>query len=101
MGNGSAKKDHVIAMAMDNPKFLLESGGGPLVTDSVGVPWTGVFVNSNGDLTVDLRSNIGAETQRHALSKFQTTSAPSQSAISRLANATSNSIAVKPERLIS
>jgi Mn-containing catalase len=63
MGNGSAKKDHVIAMAMDNPKFLLESGGGPLVTDSVGVPWTGVFVNSNGDLTVDLRSNIGAETR--------------------------------------
>lgn len=63
MGNGSAKKDNVIAMAMDNPKFLLESGGGPLVTDSVGVPWTGVFVNSNGDLTVDLRSNIGAETR--------------------------------------
>jgi Mn-containing catalase len=63
MGNGSAKKNHVIAMAMDNPKFLLESAGGPLVTDSVGVPWTGVFVNSNGDLTVDLRSNIGAETR--------------------------------------
>lgn len=63
MGNGSAKKDYVIAMAMDNPKSLLESGGGPLVTDSVGVPWTGVFVNSNGDLTVDLRSNIGAETR--------------------------------------
>jgi Mn-containing catalase len=63
MGNGSAKKDHVIAKAMDNPKFLLESAGGPLVTDSVGVPWTGVFVNSNGDLTVDLRSNIGAETR--------------------------------------
>jgi Mn-containing catalase len=63
MGNGSTKKNHVIAMAMDNPKFLLESAGGPLVTDSVGVPWTGVFVNSNGDLTVDLRSNIGAETR--------------------------------------
>lgn len=63
MGNGSAKKDHVIAMAMDNPRFLLESGGGPLVTDSLGIPWQGVFVNSNGDLTVDLRSNIGAETR--------------------------------------
>jgi Mn-containing catalase len=63
MGNGSVKKRDVIGMAMDNPKFLLESGGGPLVTDSVGIPWTGAFVNANGDLTVDLRSNIGAETR--------------------------------------
>ncbi|HWA98763.1 MAG TPA: manganese catalase family protein [Pirellulales bacterium] len=63
MGNGSAKKKDVIAQAMDNPRFLIESGGGPLVTDSLGVPWTGAFVNANGDLTVDLRSNIGAETR--------------------------------------
>jgi Mn-containing catalase len=63
MGNGSAKKNDVIGMAMDNPRFLIESGGGPMVTDSLGVPWTGAFVNSNGDLTVDLRSNIGAETR--------------------------------------
>jgi Mn-containing catalase len=63
IGNGSARKGDVIGMAMDNPRFLLESGGGPLVTDSVGVPWTGAFVNANGDLTVDLRSNIGAETR--------------------------------------
>jgi Mn-containing catalase len=67
IGNGSAKKEHVIAQAMDNPKFLLESAGGPLVTDSVGVPWTGAFVNANGDLTVDLRSNIGAETRAKVL----------------------------------
>ena len=63
MGNGSVKKDNVIGMAMDNPRFLLESGGGPLVTDSLGVPWTGAFVNANNDLSVDLRSNIGAETR--------------------------------------
>jgi Mn-containing catalase len=50
-------------MAMDNPRFLTESGGGPMVTDSLGVPWTGAFVNANGDLTVDLRSNIGAESR--------------------------------------
>jgi Mn-containing catalase len=63
MGNGSAKKRDVIGMAMDNPRFLIESGGGPMVTDSLGVPWTGSFVSANGDLTVDLRSNIGAETR--------------------------------------
>src|SRR5689334_19896858 len=63
IGNGSAKKESVIAMAMDNPRFLTESGGGPMVTDAVGVLWTGSFVNANGDLTVDLRSNIAAETR--------------------------------------
>ena len=63
IGNGSAKKNDVIGMAMDNPRFLIESGGGPMVTDSLGEPWTGAFVNSNGDLTVDLRSNIGAESR--------------------------------------
>jgi Mn-containing catalase len=63
MGNGSVKKKNVISMALDNPRFLLESGGGPMPTDSQGVPWTGAFVNANGDLTVDLRSNIAAETR--------------------------------------
>ena len=63
LGNGAAKKGDVIGQAMANPNFLLESQGGPLVTDSRGVPWTGAFVNANGDLTVDLRSNIAAESR--------------------------------------
>jgi Mn-containing catalase len=64
LGSRAAKKNDVIAMAMDNPKFLIDgTGGGPSVTDSVGTPWTGAFVNANGDLTVDLRSNIGAESR--------------------------------------
>src|SRR5688572_18382059 len=46
---------------MANPHFLIESGGGPMVTDSRGIPWSGTYVNANGDLTVDLRSNMGAE----------------------------------------
>ncbi|MEX2174758.1 MAG: manganese catalase family protein [Pirellulaceae bacterium] len=63
IGNGSARKNDVIGRAMDNPRFLIESGGGPMATDSNGVPWSGAFVNANGDLTVDLRSNIGAESR--------------------------------------
>jgi Mn-containing catalase len=63
MGARAVKKRDVITAAMDNPHFLLESGGGPMVTDSRGVPWTGMFVNANGDLTVDMRSNIGAESR--------------------------------------
>jgi Mn-containing catalase len=63
LGARNAKKGDVIAQCMDNPHFLLESSGGPMLTDSRGIPWTAAFVNANGDLTVDLRSNIGAESR--------------------------------------
>jgi len=48
---------------MVNPQFLALSGGGPTVTNSQGVPWSGSYVNANGDLTVDLRSDIAAESR--------------------------------------
>lgn len=60
---GKASKENVIHDAMSNPHFLIESGGGPMVTDSRGIPWSGTYVNANGDLTVDLRSNMGAESR--------------------------------------
>jgi Mn-containing catalase len=60
---GGAEKDAVIHEAMVNPQFLVLSGGGPRLTDSQGVPWQGSFVNANGDLSVDLRSNIAAESR--------------------------------------
>ena len=62
MGGKGAKED-VIHEAMANPHFLLESAGGPVLTDSRGIPWSGTYVNANGDLTVDLRSNMGAESR--------------------------------------
>lgn len=58
---GKDKKENYIHEAMTNPQFFVLSGGGPTVTDSNGNPWQGSFVNANGDLTVDLRSNMGAE----------------------------------------
>ena len=61
--NGKAGKEAFIHEALTNPQFLVLSGGGPTVTDSVGTPWSGSFVNANGDLTVDLRSNIAAESR--------------------------------------
>ena len=63
MGARTTKKRDVIEAALSNPAFFHQSGGGPLPTDCRGVPWTGAFVNANGDLTVDLRSNIGAESR--------------------------------------
>jgi Mn-containing catalase len=56
-------RDKLIQEALSNPQFYVLSGGGPTVTDSVGTPWSGAYVNANGDLTVDLRSNIGAESR--------------------------------------
>jgi Mn-containing catalase len=60
---GQAEKENYIHQAMTNPQFFVLSGGGPTVTDSRGVPWQGSYVNANGDLTVDLRSNIAAESR--------------------------------------
>jgi Mn-containing catalase len=36
-------------------------GGGPALTNSAGVPWTAAYIDSIGDPTCDLRSNIAAE----------------------------------------
>lgn len=60
---GKASKEDYIHEAMINPHFFVHSGGGPMLTDCMGNPWSGNFVNANGDLTVDLRSNIAAESR--------------------------------------
>lgn len=51
-------KDEVIHESMVNPEFLALSGGGPTLTNAQGAPWSGGYVNANGELTVDLRSRI-------------------------------------------
>jgi Mn-containing catalase len=38
-------------------------GGGPSLTNSSGVPWTAAYVDSRGEPTADLRSNIAAESR--------------------------------------
>jgi Mn-containing catalase len=61
--DGKASKEEYIHEAITHPHFFVLSGGCPHVTDSQGVPWTGAYVTANGDLTVDLRSNIAAESR--------------------------------------
>ncbi|WP_207531944.1 manganese catalase family protein [Desertivirga arenae] len=63
MLDGKAAKEGFIHEAMINPQFCVLSGGGPMLTDSNGNPWTANYLNANGDLTVDLRSNIAAESR--------------------------------------
>lgn len=58
-----SERDELVHEAATSPAFLVLSGGGPTVTNSVGYPWNGQYVNANGDLTVDLRSDIAAESR--------------------------------------
>jgi Mn-containing catalase len=58
---GKGERDQIIQEAATNPQFLDLSGGAPTLTNSSGVPWTATYVSANGDLTVDLHSDIAAE----------------------------------------
>lgn len=58
-----AHKDDVIHQVATNPSYLSLTGGGPDVVNSAGVPWSGAYVNANGEPSVDVRSNIAAESR--------------------------------------
>jgi Mn-containing catalase len=63
--NGNGAKEEVIHQAIIQPQLLVSSGGGPALTNSMGIPWSAAYINgdANGDLTVDLRSDIAAESR--------------------------------------
>ena len=50
--NGAGNDSHVTQVLY---------GGGPALTNSGGVPWTAAYIDSIGEPTADLRSNIAAE----------------------------------------
>jgi Mn-containing catalase len=56
-------RDQIINQVAISPLFLVLSGGGPDVKDSAGNPWTSTFIDANGEPTVDLRSNVAAESR--------------------------------------
>ena len=58
--DGREQAIHQVAV---NPLFFALSRGGPDVKDSAGNNWTAVFIDANGDPTVDLRSNLAAESR--------------------------------------
>src|SRR4051794_8209862 len=63
--NGKAAKEEVIHQGMTAPQFFVGSAGSPCYTNSQGVPWTAAYINGDaqGELTSDLRSDMGAETR--------------------------------------
>lgn len=62
MLDGQSAKENYIHEAMINPHFFIVSGGTPTLTDSVGNPWSASYIMGMGDLTADLRLDVGAET---------------------------------------
>ena len=63
-------KEELMHEALTNPQFLVQSGGGPTLTDSQGVPFNGAYIDANGDLTVDLRSNMAAESRAKIMYEY-------------------------------
>lgn len=63
MMEGKPAKDDFIHQAMVNPQFLVLAPGSPMLTDSNGNPWSAMYVTADAELTVDLRSNIAAESR--------------------------------------
>jgi Mn-containing catalase len=63
LNGNSQERDNLIQDSILDPQFLVLSGGAPKLTNSQGQPWSGAYVNANGDPTVDLRSNIAAESR--------------------------------------
>ncbi|MDB5010524.1 MAG: manganese catalase, partial [Mucilaginibacter sp.] len=62
--NGKAANEDIIHQALSaNPQFGIITGGGPTLRNSQGIPWCASYIHSNGDLTVDLRSNLASESR--------------------------------------
>jgi Mn-containing catalase len=62
--NGKAAKESIIHQALTaNPQFGIITGGGVTPRNSQGIPWCASYIHSNGDLTVDLRSNLASESR--------------------------------------
>lgn len=51
----------------DSHLTALLYGGGPPLTNSAGVPWTAAYIDTIGEVTADLRSNIAAEARAKIL----------------------------------
>lgn len=70
MMEGKATKEEYIHQAMTNPQFLVLAPGSPALTDSNGNPWSATYVTANAELTVDLRSNIAAESRAKIMYEY-------------------------------
>jgi Mn-containing catalase len=59
---GGTNPEQVILAAM-SPQHEINSGQGAVPKDSMGVPWSGSYIGSSGNLLADFRFNLMAESQ--------------------------------------
>jgi Mn-containing catalase len=61
----AVKNNPVLAAVMGgmNPQQAIVTGGGPMPTNSQGVPWNAGYIVASGNLLTDFRSNAAAEGQ--------------------------------------
>lgn len=57
----------IIGAGNDSHLTSILYGGGPALTNSAGVPWTAAYIDTIGEVTADLRSNIAAEARAKIL----------------------------------
>lgn len=60
---GKDSQEQIIHQTAISPLYASLTGGCVDVVNSAGAPWTGAYINANGDPSVDLRSNIAAESR--------------------------------------
>lgn len=63
VGNASVKDDYIHQAYSYYPQFLTISQGSPMLCNSNGVPWNSGYIAANGELTVDLQSDMAAESR--------------------------------------
>ncbi len=70
--DGKPAKEQMIHRGMIAPQLFVDSAGGPCYTNSQGVPWTAAYINGDcqGELTSDLRSDMGAETKAKMMYEY-------------------------------
>lgn len=70
--DGKETRKNIIHQALTaNPQLVTVSCGGPRPTNSQDIPWCGSYIHLNGDLTVDLRSNLGSESRAKLGKKWE------------------------------
>jgi Mn-containing catalase len=63
-------RERAIHQVAANPLHFVLSGGAPDVSNAAGTPWTGAYIDANGDPTVDLRNNIAAESRAKVVYEY-------------------------------
>jgi Mn-containing catalase len=63
-------REQAIHQVAANPLHFVLSGGTPDVSNAAGTPWTGAYIDANGDPTVDLRNNIAAESRAKVVYEY-------------------------------